>query len=215
MADPRHDRGYPLGDPAPGQEVLSLADWRRAVAELYAAVRREPDPRRAHEQWRAGRDELFLRHPQSPLAPDDSLRATGLPYYPYDPELRFEAAVAPISRPELIRADTSDGHVRLAPIGKVVLVELGVSLHVWWLEQYGGGLFVPVRDGTAGTGTYGGGRYLLDTIKGADLGQRDDRLIIDFNFLYHPSCRYSSAWVCPLAPEENTTRVPIRAGERF
>jgi uncharacterized protein (DUF1684 family) len=88
-------------------------------------------------------------------------------------------------------------------------------LDVWWLAHYGGGLFVPLRDGTAGTQTYGGGRYLLDTVKGADLGERDGRMIVDFNFLYHPSCRYSTQWVCPLAPDGNTTRVPICAGERL
>lgn len=50
-------------------EFLELAGWRRAVAGLYAAVRAEGDPARGHELWRQGRDELFLKHPQSPLAP--------------------------------------------------------------------------------------------------------------------------------------------------
>ena len=104
--------------------------------------------------------------------------------------------------------------MRLA--GHVTLRELGVALDVWWFEQYGGGLFLPVRDGTAGTGSYGGGRYLLDTAKGADLGTGPDgELVLDLNFLYHPSCRYSEAWECPLAPEGNTTSTRIQAGERL
>ena len=73
--------------------------------------------------------------------------------------------------------------------------------------------------GTVGTATYGGGRYLLDTAKGADLGGADrvdgTWLTIDLNFLYHPSCRYNDAWECPLAPDGNTTRVAITAGERL
>jgi hypothetical protein len=88
-------------------------------------------------------------------------------------------------------------------------------LDVWWLDQYGGGLFLPLRDGTAGETTYGGGRYLLDTVKGADLGTRARRLIIDLNFLYHPSCRYDSSWSCPLAPPGNTITATIEAGERM
>ena len=64
---------------------LELTGWRRTVAELYAAVRAEQDPRRGHELWRRGRDELFRSHPQSPLPPGDPLRATGVPYWPYDP----------------------------------------------------------------------------------------------------------------------------------
>jgi hypothetical protein len=40
--------------------------------------------------------------------------------------------------------------------------------------------------------SYGGGRYALDTSKGADLGGGLDHLVVDLNFLYHPSCRYDS-----------------------
>jgi uncharacterized protein len=88
-------------------------------------------------------------------------------------------------------------------------------LAVWWLEQYGGGIFLPLRDATAGATSYGGGRYLLDTAKGADLGAAGEMLVIDLNFLYHPSCRYDVRWVCPLAPAGNTIDVPVRAGERL
>ena len=89
------------------------------------------------------------------------------------------------------------------------------SVDVWWLEQYGGGLFLPLRDGTAGTDSYGGGRYLLDTAKGADLGASDRGLVIDLNFLYHPSCRYSEEWQCPLAPAGNRVEFALRVGERM
>jgi len=75
-------------------------------------------------------------------------------------------------------------------------------------------------DSTAGdpdrtAGSYGGGRYLLDTAKGADLGARDARLVVDLNFLYHPSCRYDDAWLCPLAPPENSVAARVEAGERM
>jgi uncharacterized protein (DUF1684 family) len=196
-------------------EAVELANWRRRIAELYAAVRREPDPSGAHELWRRVRDELFRSHPQSPLAADDPLRASGLPYFPYDPALRFEVALLPPNRTETLRPPTSDEQLRLDLVGRIVIPELGIAVDVWELAQYGGGLFLPLRDGTAGTDTYGGGRYLLDTAKGADLGDRDGRLVLDLNFLYHPSCRYSDRWVCPLAPEGNTTRVPVTAGERL
>jgi uncharacterized protein (DUF1684 family) len=195
--------------------ATALAHWRRTVAELYAAVRGERDPAEAHDIWRRGRDELFRQHPQSPLAADDPLRRTGLPYFPYDPALRFEAAIEAAETPVRLCVETSDGRVELDRVGRVSVAELGVELDVWWLAQYGGGLFLPLRDGTARSETYGGGRYLLDTVKGADLGSREGRLVLDFNFLYHPSCRYSPEWSCPLAPEGNTTPVPIRGGERL
>jgi uncharacterized protein (DUF1684 family) len=89
------------------------------------------------------------------------------------------------------------------------------QLELYWLDGYGGGLFVPFRDGTAGTETYGAGRYLFDTIKGADLGMHGDRIIFDFNFAFNPSCAYDPRWVCPLAPPPNRLDIAIPAGERY
>ncbi len=195
---------------------LELADWRRVTSELYAAVRAEDDPQRGHALWRHGRDELFRSHPQSPLPSGDPLRATGLPYWPYDPELRFELPLLPAGREVSLSVPASDGAIAMARVGRVQLpAPLDAVIDVWWLRQYAGGLFLPLRDGTAGRSSYGGGRYALDTAKGADLGGRDGHLVIDLNFLYHPSCRYSDAWQCPLAPAGNTISAPVSAGERL
>jgi uncharacterized protein len=92
---------------------------------------------------------------------------------------------------------------------------VGRRVALWRLDQYGGGLFLPLRDATSGTASYGGGRYLLDTAKGADLGSAGPALVIDPNFLYHPSCRHDHRWACPLAPDDNTIDIPIPAGERL
>ncbi|MFD6175970.1 MULTISPECIES: DUF1684 domain-containing protein [unclassified Isoptericola] len=194
--------------------ALELADWRRRVAELYAAVRAVPDPAEGHAVWREGRDDLFVTHPQSPLPAGDPLRASGLPSWPYDPALRFELPLRPAA-PATLDVDTgTDGTTTMERVGVLALPGLG-TLDVWWLAQYGGGLFVPLRDGTAGDGSYGGGRYLLDTAKGADLGATDGRMVVDLNFAYHPSCRYDPAWTCPLAPAGNRLDAPVRAGERM
>ncbi|OJV78931.1 MAG: hypothetical protein BGO37_00820 [Cellulomonas sp. 73-92] len=195
---------------------LELAEWRRAVAELYASVRREADPAAAHQLWRTGRDSLFRSHPQSPLLPDDPLRTTGVPYWPYDPDLRFALPLEPAEPRELALPTDGDSLTGMRRIGRVRLpAPFDATLDVWWLHQYGGGLFLPVRDATAGTASYGGGRYLLDSAKGADLGGEGDRIVVDLNFLYHPSCRYDPAWQCPLAQPGNTIAAEIRAGERL
>jgi uncharacterized protein (DUF1684 family) len=195
---------------------LELVDWRRQVQALYAAVRAEPDPATGHARWRAGRDHLFREHPQSPLVPDDPLRDTGLPYWPYDPALRIVAPLRTVHNGQSLvvpTGDDRDGDVHLTHIGTVEALDS--TLDVWWLHQYAGGLFLPVRDGTAGTTSYGAGRYLLDTAKGADLGTTPDTLTLDLNFLYHPSCRYNPAYVCPLAPEGNRLTTRLEAGERL
>jgi len=111
---------------------------------------------------------------------------------------------------------SSDGEIRMLLAGSVHLPgRIEATIDVWWLEQYAGGIFIPLRDGTAGKGSYGGGRYLLDTAKGADLGAEGSEVVLDLNFLYHPSCRYSPEWSCPLAPAGNRISAPVHAGERM
>jgi hypothetical protein len=194
--------------------TLSLVDWRRRVAALYAAARTRSDAEEGWRLWRDGRDELFATHPDSPL--DESARAAfgGLPFAPYDPALRFEPRLEPAAPQRLEVPTAADGVVLFDRIGTVDVAPLG-RLDVWWLAGYGGGIFLPLRDGTAGHGTYGGGRYLLDTVKGADLGGDGERLVVDVNFAYHPSCAYDPRWSCPLAPEGNRTAAPAAAGEQL
>jgi uncharacterized protein len=198
---------------------LELLDWRRQVGELYAAVRAEPDPARGHAVWRAGRDHLFRTHPQSPLKADDPLRGTGLPYWPYDQTLRFELALRPAAeagRRLAVPGGSEQDSTTMVLIGCLELPPpIGATVEVWWLDQYAGGIFLPLRDGSSGTESYGGGRYVLDTSKGADLGGDPDHLVVDLNFLYHPSCRYDDRWLCPLAPPGNTISAVIAAGERM
>ena len=198
-------------------DALALADWRRQVAELYADVRHCTEPASAHALWRTARDRLFREHPQSPLAADDPLRHSGLPYWPYDDRLRLIVPIVPADGSLFYSIVTAGEEVtRIRLIGFVELpAPVSGSLAVWWLEQYGGGIFVPFRDATAGQSTYGAGRYLLDTAKGADLGVDGHRLVLDFNFSYHPSCRYDISWQCPLAPPENVLTAAIEAGERL
>jgi uncharacterized protein (DUF1684 family) len=113
--------------------------------------------------------------------------------------------------PSRLEIETAtDGSVPFLRLGQVTLGDLG-SLDVWWLDSYGGGVWIPVRD--TSEATYGGGRYVLDTVKGADLGGRPDRLVIDLNFAYNPSCTYDEAWACPLAPPGNRLARAVDAGE--
>ena len=196
---------------------LDLLDYRRRVAAIYAGVRNSKDEvAKRHRRFRVQRDELFRTHPQSALAPEQRARFTGLRYWQYNPSYRFVVPVEPVKREHVYELDLGDdGIVRMKPFGTLgfTLAGQACTLTLFWLMGYSGGLFLPFRDLTAGAETYGGGRYLLDTAKHADLGQVGDSLVIDFNFAYNPSCAYDSRWVCPLAPEENRLAVRIEAGE--
>ena len=198
-------------------DLLALLDWRRRISDLYAGVRADPERAGAWRAWRDGRDELFAQHPQSPLDPSQRAGFSGLVYFDYDPAARVLAAVEP-SEPVTVDVPMSqEAAYRFTRFGRATFELQGrrCSLGVYWLEGYGGGLFVSFTDATSGDATYGAGRYLLDTVKGADLGREGDRLVLDFNFAYHPSCAYDPRWACPLAPAENRLPLAVRAGERL
>lgn len=196
--------------------TLALADYRRRVSESYAAAR-AGNGESGWLQWRTARDELFSSHPQSALDPSHRDKFEGLRYLPYDEAWRFEAEVAAVEPEAVDVGHSGAGSTSFRAFGRVDLATPAgdVGLTLYWLEAYGGGVFLPFRDTTAGAETYGGGRYLLDTVKGADLGQIEGRLVLDFNYAYHPSCVHSDRWSCPLAPPANHLEVPVEAGERL
>ncbi len=199
--------------------LADLWDWRLRISNLYHAIREAADPMAACALWRAERDRMFRAHPQSPIDADTRCNFPGLDYFHYEPALRFLVGLRNIeaSAPEEAAAG-EDGIVRLRPFARTdgLVAALGGELTLYWIMGYGGGVFLPFADETNGGETYGGGRYVLDTIKGADLGTAPDgRVILDFNFAYSPSCAYSPHWVCPLPPPANRLRASVRAGERL
>jgi hypothetical protein len=199
---------------------LDLADWRRRVAALYLAMRgdRRAAPLRL-VNFRAGKDRLFAEHPASPIPEAARRDFRGLAYWRHDPALRFTATLEPDPESTGLDVPRSDDGPAM-PFARIGWVSFRVDgqdcrLGVYWLNEYAGGIFIPFRDATSGHETYGGGRYLWDSAKGADLGSDGDELVLDFNYAYHPSCAYDARWSCPLAPVENRLAVPIAAGERL
>jgi uncharacterized protein len=192
---------------------LELLDWRRRVSELFADLRTRPADAETLGWFRAEKDALFKSHPQSPLTAEQRAGFAGLSYWPHSAAMRVTARFA------AAEGERYEGEVSFARIGELhfELDRSQMSLGAYWIEGYAGGLFVPFRDATCGGETYGGGRYLLDTIKSADLGSdvRSGTVTLDFNYAYHPSCAYDPRWVCPLAPPSSHLNIPVRAGERL
>jgi uncharacterized protein len=196
---------------------LELLDWRRRMSELFVEVRRRPADGGTLAWFRSQKDGLFKHHPQSPIPVEERGSFLGLPYWPHQPALRVAAhfVLGEHEAPtQVVPAD-----VAFHQIGTLSfeLYEQPMHLPALWIDGYAGGLFVPFKDATSGHQTYGGGRYLLDTIKSADLSSDIDTatVILDFNYAYHPSCAYDPVWVCPLAPPESRLPIAIEAGEQL
>jgi len=186
-------------------DELTLLDWKRRIFALYAEVRATREPETAWQRWCEVRSELYRTHPQSPRVGAEPA------YFPYDPSLRFEARVEAVEAAPLEIAGSAGSVTRFT---RFAVARFGEhALELYWLDAYGGGVFLPFRDATSGHETYGAGRYLLDTVKGADLGGTAESLVLDFNFAFNPSCAWDDSWACPLSPPANRLTVPIEAGE--
>ena len=192
-------------------ETLQLLDWKRRVFGLYSAVRAMP-PESGWDLWRETRDELFRSHPQSPVPADRRASFAGLEYWPYDRRARVLAELEDIEAPAQPIATSGSEAILFRPFARASFELHGqrLALEVSWLAGYGGGAFLSFRDATSGHESYGGGRYVLDTVKGADLG---GALTLDFNFAYNPSCAWDPRWACPLTPPANRLTVRVEAGE--
>lgn len=202
-----------------GVDQLDLLDYRRQVHAHYANLRNSTLSLEARSaEFRTLRDILFASHPQSALAAEQKATFQALDYYPYDPSWRLLMEVDEDVAAEIIEIPLADdGLFRMRRMGKVHFEREGQlhALSLFWVMGYGGGLFLPFRDSSRLSGaTYGGSRYLLDTIKGADLGVENGKIVLDFNYAYNPSCAYNPHWDCPLAPEENWLELSISAGEK-
>jgi uncharacterized protein (DUF1684 family) len=213
-------RAYPEDmDNSPAQTAAEVADWRIATFQLYAQVRELAltDPEQAHRHWRQGRDRLFGGHPASALNAAQKAAFSGLTVADYDPGFRFVLPLEATGAGQEMRVNTgTDGVVSFVRLGTFDIPGVG-ALAAWKLQGYGGGIFLPFRDGSSGNpgGSYGAGRYLLDTIKGAHLGGQDGSLVLDFNFAYNPSCAYDEAWACPLPGPDNRLEKDIPVGELY
>ena len=190
-------------------DELILLDWKRRIFALYAEVRASSDPEAAWRRWCEVRSELYRTHPQSPRPGSEPA------YFPYDAGARVEAAVQQVEPVTLEIPGSAGTRIRFGrfAVARFELAGAKRELELYWLDAYGGGIFLPFGDGTNGQETYGAGRYLLDTVKGADLGGRGDELVLDFNFAFNPSCAYDESWACPLSPPPNRMPLRVEAGE--
>jgi uncharacterized protein len=202
-----------------GSYAAALVEWREIIGEIYKEIRatHAVDARRAWERFREQRDSLYKHHSCSALTEAEKLQFGGFPNYSYDPAFCFTGEVEYEADETKYSARISEAKLTYRRIGVAKFDYLGNTreLNIFWLDIYGGGIWIPVGDETNGETTYGGGRYLFDTCKGANLGISKDgrKILLDMNFLYPPSCSLNTQWVCPLCPRQNELPFRIEAGE--
>lgn len=152
--------------------------------------------------------------------PVDAALFTGLSYFAPDAAWNFTVplTVWPQDASSEFTLETNTGQPRvMARFGTVALSlpggERTLAVFAPLGEDAPARVFIPFRDATSGTETYGAGRYL-----DAPLQRSEDGVVwadVDFNMAYHPYCAYGDGWTCPLPPRENWLPEGVRVGEKL
>ncbi len=185
----------------------------------HAHVTPDPGYKEAIERKRGEDDEELRTAPDSPLLPEARAAFLGLPYFPIDEGWRFAGLMLePYDGDAPVRFGmaATRGEDRPAVRAGVFRFAAGGAEHQLVAYRFFGDgdeldehLFVPFRDATTGTETYGVGRYL-------DAAAADDGTwTLDFNLAYHPSCAYNPRYSCPITPNENRLAIRVEVGERL
>jgi len=210
--EPHHIRITVEGDQFRIQSIDAKADFK-----VDHEVKREAtvDP----TSIQVGRFHLRLSHqrfpaviifdPQSPRFKEYK----GMTYFPPDLAYRYELQLVPDPKREKIIIQSTRGNRRTAELVGWVDFFVGnepCRLEATRLLEPGIGkseVSIFFRDSTSGKETYPTGRYVdLEKLPNGNY-------ILDFNLAYNPACAFSDYYNCPIPPESNRLKVPIRAGE--
>src|SRR5258707_13197471 len=167
----------------PEEELL---DYRRSVSDIYSSVRNsQVDNSTRWQRFREARDQLLCTHVQSALSLEQKATFSGLHYYPYDPAYRFIVPVEPDPEPETLDVHLKyDGTMRMRRFGKIhfAVQRQPLSLSVYWIEGYGGGLFLAFWHLTNNHENLCGSRYFFGNLQQSGILHSKRHFL---NFFYH------------------------------
>jgi len=135
----------------------------------------------------------------------------GRVWYPVDEGFRVKAKFVPYATPKKIAiVNVIDEVSDEASPG---YVEFKLKGRTYKLDAFDedNGLFIILKDDTAGKTTYGSGRFLFVEKKPA----AGEAFWLDLNRAYNPPCAFSAYTTCPLPPKQNILRTRIDAGEKY
>ena len=137
----------------------------------------------------------------------------GLRSFPVDPAWRVEGRWEPYATPRDVEVPSSRGPARSATApGVVRFTHAGRTLELEPTVESAADetLFFVFADATAGTETYGGGRFL----RARRPGPGETKVVLDFNLAENPPCALTPFASCPMALPRNTLPVRVEAGEK-
>ena len=120
-------------------------------------------------------------------------------FVPYNPQKK----IAIVNVLDEVSDEPSPGYVEFKVNGKAQRLDV--------VGDDKDGLFIILKDATAGKTTYGAGRFLYITPR----PKPGETFYVDLNRAYNPPCAFSEFTTCPLPPKQNILKTKIEAGEKY
>lgn len=148
--------------------------------------------------------------------PEDTIY---LNYYPINADYHNACELIFPKKPKPFKIATYSGQQREYILWATAVTEINgieISLELYrnyeqlTLGNYTDYLFLPFKDATNGSQTYGGGRYMNLSIEQIE----QEGCFLDFNKAYNPWCAYRDGFNCPIPPRANHLDIEIEAGEK-
>lgn len=159
---------------------------------------------------RSDKNSAFKDGEESPIKNKSEFK--GLNYYPFNKDFIVDFVLEKVEKAKEVELKMTDGTTEKLILFGILKSEIsGFTVSLTLYQHENGDFFLPFKDKTAPTETYGGGRFLdlpLTNVK-------NNRLRVDFNLAYNPYCAYNEDFACPIPPAENTLPIRIEAGEKL
>lgn len=159
---------------------------------------------------RKDKDLSMKEQEDSPIRDKENFE--GLHYYPFSSTWQIEFDLEKSDQVGKISIPMTDGtKEEMIYVGEISANLNGQAVRMKLYQHDNGDFFLPFKDKTAPTETYGGGRYLDIPL----INLNGKKLKADFNLAYFPFCAYNPDYACPVPPASNQLNFSISAGEKF
>lgn len=164
------------------------------------------------KRLRAHYNQYIKYYEDSPLEQDEISFFDELDYFEIDENYKIKAKFIELEQKDTFNIPlTKEKKIKFLKYGKAIFSYHGEPQNLTLLKHINdksNRLFLPFKDKTNGSFTYGAGRYLDVKDEGSN------KIIIDFNLAYNPYCAYNVNYKCPMVPKENVLDKEIKAGEK-
>ncbi|MBA5791846.1 DUF1684 domain-containing protein [Flavobacterium sp. xlx-214] len=162
---------------------------------------------------------FYLNEETTPLTKEELANFIGIQFYPYSEDYIVEAKVEYLKKQPVFKmistGSKQQDYKRFALLhfelfGQKHTLEVYQNIALSQKKGYEDSYFLPFLDYSNGETTSEVGRYI-----DLKIPKKAKKIILNFNYAYHPYCAYTHGYSCPITPSVNSINQAIDAGVKY